>query len=90
MNKIAVEPTSELFPIEPFVDEYAVARFLRITPRRVVEMARQEELPSHPIGRKRKTWRFRMSEINEFFDLRKKKRAGGTINPAVPGTQERT
>src|SRR5579875_1549098 len=35
---------------EPFVDEHAVAQFLQIAARRVLEMARKRELPAHPIG----------------------------------------
>lgn len=52
---------------EPFVDELVVAAYLQISPRRVLEMARKGEIPRHPIGHIRKTWRFRMSEIHAHF-----------------------
>jgi hypothetical protein len=52
---------------EPFVNELVIARFLQLAPRRVLEMARKGELPAHPIGRTRKTWRFRVSEINAHY-----------------------
>ncbi len=52
--------------IEPFVDADRSAGFLGVTRRRVLEMARAGEIPGHPIGRgKRKTWRFRLSELAE-------------------------
>jgi hypothetical protein len=73
---------------EPFVDEFVTGRFLQIEPRRVLEMARAGEIPSHPIGRTRKTWRFRLSEIDAHFSTpRKPVRA--TMAPAVPGTPEK-
>jgi hypothetical protein len=78
----------EFGSFEPYVDEFVIARFLQIEPRRVLEMARAEEIPGHPIGRTRKTWRFRLSEIDAHFSaLRKPVRA--TMAPAVPGTPER-
>jgi hypothetical protein len=50
--------------IEPFVDAEKGAEFLGITRRRLLEMARAKEIPGHAIGRgKRKTWRFRLSEL---------------------------
>jgi excisionase family DNA binding protein len=50
--------------IEPFVDADRAAEFLVITRRHLLEMARAGEIPAHPIGSgKRKTWRFRLSEI---------------------------
>lgn len=74
---------------EPFVDEHVIARFLQISPRKVVEMARKQELPAHPIGHSRRKWRFRMSEIDAHFSLRDQTAAGVTMSPAVPGAQER-
>ena len=52
---------------EPFVDEQVVGSFLSLTPRRVLELARKGEIPAHPIGRIRKTWRFRISEVSARF-----------------------
>jgi len=80
---IEVDPAAQLGSYEPFVDEHVVARFLQVSPRRVLEMARKDQIPAHPLGRTRKTWRFRLSEIDAHFS------ASATIVPAVPGTQER-
>lgn len=74
---------------EPFVDEHVVAGFLSIESRRVLEMARKRLIPAHPIGRQRKTWRFRLSEIDAHFRIRSDKQGPATIGLAVPGTQER-
>jgi hypothetical protein len=50
--------------VEAFTDADRAAEFLCITRRRVLEMARNKEIPAHPIGRgKRKTWRFLLSEL---------------------------
>jgi hypothetical protein len=50
----------------PFVDADGAAEFLGITHRRVLEIARDGEIPGHPMGRgKRRTWRFRLSELAE-------------------------
>jgi excisionase family DNA binding protein len=50
---------------ELFVDANRVAEWLRITPRRVLEMARKGQIPAHPLGTgHRKTWRFRLSEVD--------------------------
>jgi hypothetical protein len=50
--------------IEPFVDANRASEFLFIPRRRLLDMARAGEIPAHPIGRgKRKTWRFRLTEL---------------------------
>ncbi len=74
---------------EPFVDEYAVARFLQISTRRVLEMARRRQIPAHPLGAERKTWRFRLSEIDAHFSLPKHSHQSDSITSAVPVTLER-
>ena len=52
--------------VEAFVDADRAAEFLGLTRRRVLQMARDNQLPGHPIGRgRRKTWRFLLSEISE-------------------------
>ena len=76
-------------PFEQFVDEHVVASFLHISPRRVLEMARKRLIPAHPLGLKRKTWRFRISEIDTHFSIRGEKQGPGIIVSAVPGTHER-
>jgi hypothetical protein len=73
---------------EPFVDEHVIGSFLGIAPRRVLEMARKGEFPSHPIGRTRKTWRFRISEIAAHVGAVTNYRHA-RIAPAVPATHER-
>jgi len=51
---------------EPFVDADAVAAFLSLERRLVLDWARSGDIPAHPLGRgKRRTWRFRLSEITE-------------------------
>jgi hypothetical protein len=70
---------------ESFVDEFVVASFLKITPRRVVEMARNGELPAHPIGHERKTWRFRLREIDAHFRSPKK-----SVSVAMPAAVYRS
>ena len=75
---------------EPFVDEHVISSFIDLSPRRVLEMARAGEIPAHPIGSGvRKTWRFRISEIDAHFSqLKKPVRA--TMTPAVPQAKKRS
>ena len=80
---------SEWRDFERFVDEQVVAEFLGIAPRRVLEMARKGEIPAHPIGELRKTWRFRISEIDAHFGHHNQKQAPATIRVAVPVTRQR-
>lgn len=50
--------------IEPFVDVNAAAQFLKLRPRRVLELARRGALPAYPVGDgARRVWRFRLSEL---------------------------
>jgi len=54
-------PTSEP---EPFVDASEAGKFLRLRPRRVLELARRGILPAYPLGDgERRVWRFRLSEL---------------------------
>jgi predicted DNA-binding transcriptional regulator AlpA len=49
---------------ERFVDADEAAKFLSFTRRRVLDLARAGQLPSHPIGHgTRRTRLFRLSEI---------------------------
>ena len=52
---------------EPFVDADAVASFLSVERRQVLQMARRGSIPAHPlIGQGKGTrcmWRFRLSEV---------------------------
>ena len=55
-------------PLESFVDANEAARFLSLTRRRVLDLARAKELPGHPIGDgARRVWRFRLSELAAAF-----------------------
>jgi len=50
--------------IEQFVDADKAADFLKLRPRRVLELARNGSIPAYPIGSgQRRVWRFRLSEI---------------------------
>ena len=68
-RKVVVIPriaSREETVIEPVVDALQGAEFLGIRPRRLLQMARAGDIPAHPIGcGKRKTWRFRLSELAE-------------------------
>jgi predicted DNA-binding transcriptional regulator AlpA len=49
---------------EQFVDADQAAKFLSLTRRRVLDLARAGKFPGHPIGDgSRRVWRFRLSEI---------------------------
>ena len=49
---------------EGFVDADQAAKFLSLTRRRVLDLARARKLPGHPIGGdSRRVWRFRLSEL---------------------------
>ena len=50
--------------IEPFVDAQRAADFTGLRRRRLLQMARDGEIPAHTIGAgQRKTWRFRLTEL---------------------------
>jgi hypothetical protein len=50
--------------LEGFVDADEAGKFLSLTRRRVLELARTHRLPGHPIGDgARRIWRFRLSEL---------------------------
>jgi hypothetical protein len=83
------ELSSRWGSFEPFVDEHAIADFLQIRPRRVLELARKGVIPSHPIGCARKTWRFRISEIDACFRNPTDNATGARMPLAVPVTRER-
>ncbi len=58
--------------IEYFVGPERVAEFLSISRRRVLELAREGELPAHPIGSgSRRVWRFLLSEIAVWLSRRR-------------------
>jgi hypothetical protein len=50
--------------LERFVDADVAGKFLSLTRRRILELARARKLPGHPIGDgARRVWRFRLSEL---------------------------
>src|ERR1700722_4235065 len=50
---------------EPYVDAETVARFLSVTRRQVLELARAGKIPAHPLqGSRRRVWRFKLSEVD--------------------------
>lgn len=84
----AAEEPNSYGGYERFVDEHVIGSFLGVTPRRVIEMARNNEIPAHPIGRTRMTWRFRISEVSARVTAMSNQ-TRGRIAPAVPVTQKR-
>jgi hypothetical protein len=88
-ESISSNPVADFRGYEPFVDEDVIALFLSVTPRRVLEMVRDGEIPAHPIGRRsRNTWRFRISEVSAAVSA-KENTTGGTLRLAVPGATRR-
>jgi len=60
-NTVKAKPTGEP---EAFVDASEAGKFLRLRPRRVLELARRGILPAYPLGDgERRVWRFRLSEL---------------------------
>jgi hypothetical protein len=50
--------------LEGFVDADVAGKFLSLNRRRILELARGNRLPGHPIGDgARRVWRFRLSEL---------------------------
>jgi excisionase family DNA binding protein len=81
INQIAESSNTLSDPIERFVEADAVATFLCIERRRVLELARRGKLPAYPLGDgQRRQWRFRLSEVAEFVSSRGIK----TSQPSVP------
>jgi hypothetical protein len=60
------ETGQNIWDTEPFVDAQAVAHFLSINRRQVLEMTRRGLIPGHPlgIGTSRRIWRFKLSEVD--------------------------
>ena len=76
--------TQNSLGFEPFVDADAVAAFLSLDRRQVLDWARSGDIPAHPLGRgKRRTWRFRLSEVTEAA-LSHKKPNQSTIRDGSP------
>ena len=55
---------------EPYVDADMAAAFLSLRRRRVLELARRDLIPAHPLGEGcRKVWRFRLSELDAAMQI---------------------
>jgi hypothetical protein len=62
-------------PIEYFVAHEEAASFLKVSVRRVKEMARSGKIPAHPVDptAAHKDWRFLLSELSECMRSRRNK-----------------
>ena len=56
---------------EPFVEPEVAANFVKLSTRRLKEMARAGAAPAHPAdpAAQRKEWRFLLSELAEWMRL---------------------
>jgi excisionase family DNA binding protein len=64
--------------MERFVAAKEVAQFLGMSPRTISRMAREGRIPAHPVsGSARRTWRFKLSEINASL-------ASPSLAPTIP------
>ena len=75
--------------IEPFVSAEIVADFLAVTRRQVLDWARANLIPAHPLGcGRRRIWRFRLSEITA--DVLSRHQPGANTMPTgSPRSQRR-
>jgi hypothetical protein len=80
---------------ERFVDADEAAKFLSLTRRRVLDLARARRLPGHPIGEGfRRVWRFRLSELaaaivsTQKFGFASRERAGMVRPQTISGAIE--
>ena len=78
--------------LEGFVDADEAGKFLSLTRRRILELARAGKLPGHPIGDgARRVWRFRLSELAAAVSSTEKSRFASPVRAsmvrpkAVPG-----
>lgn len=56
--------SSSLATLESFVDAECAARFLAVTRKTLLHLARSGRVPAHGIGQgRKKMWRFRLSEL---------------------------
>ncbi|MGA2336734.1 MAG: helix-turn-helix domain-containing protein [Terriglobales bacterium] len=58
--------------LERFVDSRTAAKFLSISPKWILLLARQGEIPAYPLGQgqQRSIWRFRLSELAKAMEER--------------------
>lgn len=81
MDKVAMTP-------EPFVTATEVAEHLKIMRRQVLEMARKNRIPAHPIcfGSRRKMWRFKLSEVDQTIASRTSKAVSAVSQQVKPSS----
>jgi hypothetical protein len=73
--------SAEFVPPEPFVAADRAAEFLGLRRARVLELARKNKLPAHPIGDGvRRVWRFRLSELAHAMSSRMPARTDENMN----------
>ena len=64
-------PSSLRIAPEHYVDSDEAAGFLKLNRRTVQRLAREGTIPAHSFGeRKRKTWKFLLSELDEWMKTR--------------------
>jgi len=57
--------------LEPFVCADEAGQFVQLHPATVQRLAREGELPAHPVGKgKRRRWRFLLSELQGWLSSR--------------------
>lgn len=63
---------------EPYVAAEEAAAYLKVTPRRVKDMARAGAIPAHPVdpNAERKEWRFLLSELSAWMRNNSAKKRG--------------
>ena len=69
-SQVAGSAVSKAFlGFEPYVAAEEAAAFLKITPRRIKEMARAGTVPAHAVdpNAERKEWRFLLSELSAWM-----------------------
>jgi excisionase family DNA binding protein len=79
------EPPSPVQTLEPYVDAAEAAQFLSINRRTVMQMARQGNIPAHPVGEgRRHSWRFLLSELDSWM----RSRVNSRCRPCSPNRRE--
>ena len=78
---------------ERFVDSQTAAKFLYVSKKWILFLARQGEIPAYPLGqgRQRCIWRFRLSELAKAMEDRMtyKKGTGTLAESRLNGTRSR-
>jgi excisionase family DNA binding protein len=65
------QPSARPGYLEPFVEAEEAAAFLRTSPRKVKELAREGRIPAHPLGDgQRRRWLFLLSELDGWMRSR--------------------